>query len=53
MNQERRMTQEVDNDEITIDLTELFMALWSKLHIIINSGTHDSDRYTAWISLFF
>lgn len=38
MNQERRMTQEVDNDEITIDLTELFMALWSKLHIIIMAG---------------
>ena len=38
MNQERRMTQEVDNDEITIDLTELFMALWSKLHLIIMAG---------------
>ena len=38
MNQERLMTQEVDNDEITIDLTELFMALWSKLHIIIMAG---------------
>ena len=38
MNQERRMTQEVDNDGITIDLTELFMALWSKLYIIIMAG---------------
>lgn len=27
-----------ENDEITIDLTELFMTLWSKAHIIILSG---------------
>ena len=38
MNQERLMTQEMDNDEITIDLTELFIALWSKLHIILMAG---------------
>ncbi|MBM6970394.1 protein-tyrosine kinase, partial [Mordavella massiliensis] len=38
MNQERMMAQDIDNDEITIDLTELFMALWAKLHIIIMAG---------------
>ena len=38
MNQERLMNQEIDNDEITIDLTELFMALWSRLHIILMAG---------------
>lgn len=27
-----------ENDEITIDLTELFMTLWSKAHIIILAG---------------
>ena len=27
-----------ENDEITIDLTELFMNLWSKMHIIILAG---------------
>lgn len=27
-----------ENDEITIDLTELFMTLWSKAHIIILTG---------------
>ena len=32
------MNQEIDNDEITIDLTELFMALWSRLHIILMAG---------------
>lgn len=39
MNQERLMNQEIDNEEITIDLTELFMALWSRLHPVreINS----------------
>ena len=29
---------EFDNDEITIDLTELFMVLWSEAHIILLSG---------------
>ena len=38
MNQERLMNQEIDNEEITIDLTELFMALWSRLHIILMAG---------------
>lgn len=32
------MNQEMNNDEITIDLTELFLALWSKIHIILLSG---------------
>lgn len=32
------MNQELDNEEITIDLTELFLVLWSKLHIILLSG---------------
>lgn len=38
MNQERLMNPEIDNDEITIDLTELLMALWSKIHIILMAG---------------
>lgn len=29
---------EFDNDEITIDLTELFMMLWSEIHIILLAG---------------
>lgn len=29
---------EFDNDEITIDLTELLMVLWSEIHIILLSG---------------
>lgn len=29
---------EFDNDEITIDLTELLMVLWSEVHIILLSG---------------
>lgn len=32
------MNPEVDNDEITIDLTELFMAIWRKLHLVILTG---------------
>ena len=31
-----------ENDEITIDLTELFMTLWSKAHMII------LGRNTCW-----
>lgn len=38
MSQERVLNQEIDNDEITIDLTELLMVLWSKVHIILLSG---------------
>lgn len=32
------MNQDFDNDEITIDLTELIFELWSKIHIILLSG---------------
>lgn len=38
MNQDRMMNQDYDNDEITIDLTELFLTLWSKIHIIVLAG---------------
>lgn len=38
MNQDRMTNQEFDNDEITIDLTELFLVLWSKIHIILLAG---------------
>lgn len=39
MNQERAVTGSVlENEEITIDLTELLMVLWSKVHIILLSG---------------
>ncbi|MGN0331951.1 MAG: YveK family protein [Lachnospiraceae bacterium] len=38
MIQDGRGNQEIYNDEITIDLTELFLELWSKIHIIILSG---------------
>lgn len=32
------MKREIDKEELTIDLVELFKALWSKIHIIILSG---------------
>ena len=35
MNQEKVTNRDFENEEITIDLTELFMALWSKIHLII------------------
>lgn len=38
MNQDRVMNREIDNEELTIDLVELFMVLWSKIHIIVLSG---------------
>lgn len=34
----RIVNQEIDNDEITIDLAEMFFGLWSKIHIILLSG---------------
>jgi len=34
----RIVNQEIDNDEITIDLAEMFFVLWSKIHIILLSG---------------
>lgn len=38
MSQNTMINPEVDNDEITIDLTELFMAIWRKLHLVILAG---------------
>lgn len=38
MNQERT-THDIDNDELTIDLGELFSVLWNKIYIIILAGT--------------
>lgn len=37
MNQERT-THDIDNDELTIDLGELFSVLWNKIYIIILAG---------------
>lgn len=34
----RIVNQEIENDEITIDLAEMFFVLWSKIHIILLSG---------------
>lgn len=36
--QDRVRNQEFDNQELTIDLTELILELWSKVHIILLSG---------------
>ena len=38
MNQERVTREVVENDEITIDLTELFAVLWARAYIIIIAG---------------
>lgn len=38
MNQERVTHEVVENDEITIDLTELFAVLWARAYIIIIAG---------------
>ncbi|MCI6466410.1 MAG: Wzz/FepE/Etk N-terminal domain-containing protein [Faecalicatena sp.] len=38
MSQNTMINPEVDNDEITIDLTELLMAIWRKLHLVILTG---------------
>ena len=38
MNSDRIMNRENDNDEITIDLAELFFVLWSKIHVILLTG---------------
>lgn len=32
------MEKNRENDEITIDLAELFTALWNKIHIIVLAG---------------
>lgn len=33
-----RINQEIENDEITIDLLDLFSVLWSKVHLILLAG---------------
>lgn len=38
MNQNRVTNKEFENDEINIDLTELFLAVWSKIHLVILAG---------------
>ena len=38
MNQNNMVNQNISDDEIEIDLVELFMVLKSKLHIILLSG---------------
>ncbi|WP_072524733.1 YveK family protein [Clostridium sp. Marseille-P3244] len=37
MNQDR-LTHEIENEEMTIDLAELFSVLWSRIHLIILAG---------------
>lgn len=32
------MNQGIDNEEITIDLAELFFVLWSRIHVILLAG---------------
>ncbi len=38
MSQSTMMNHETDNDEITIDLTDLLTVIWRRLHLIILSG---------------
>ena len=38
MNQNSVANREFENDEINIDLTELFLAVWSKIHLVILAG---------------
>lgn len=38
MNHDNVTNREFENDEITIDLTELFLAIWSKIHLVILAG---------------
>lgn len=38
MSQNTTMNPEIDNDEITIDLTELFMIIWRRLHLVLLAG---------------
>lgn len=38
MNQNTMMNHEIDNDEITIDLTDLFMVIWRHIHLVILAG---------------
>lgn len=48
MNSDRIMNRENDNDEITIDLAELFFVLWSKIHVIL--GGNNSASFMAGLS---
>ena len=38
MSQDNILNREFEEEEITIDLTELLMAIWSKIHIVILAG---------------
>ena len=51
MNQERT-THDIDNDELTIDLGELFSVLWNKIYIIILAGIVLAFAAFAYTQLF-
>lgn len=51
MNQEK-MTRDIENDELTIDLGELFSVLWNKAYIIILAGIVLAFAAFAWTQLF-
>lgn len=51
MNQEQRL-QEMENEELTIDLEELFSALLSRIHIIILAGIVTAFAAFAYTQLF-
>ena len=51
MNQEKTM-RDVDNDELTIDLGELFSVLWNKIYIIILAGIVLAFAAFAYTQLF-
>lgn len=46
------MTRDVENDELTIDLGELFGVLWNKAYIIILAGIVLAFAAFAWTQLF-
>lgn len=52
MNQERVTREVVENDEITINLTELFAVLWAKAYIIIIAGLFMALAAFAGTQLF-
>lgn len=51
MNQEKT-THDIDNDELTIDLGELFSVLWNKIYIIILAGIVLAFAAFAYTQLF-
>lgn len=51
MNQERT-THEIDNEELTIDLGELFSVLWNRIYIIILAGIVLAFIAFAYTQLF-